>query len=484
MDKQNSLEEIVALKLRDVTLPDEDMMWQDMKRRLEEDKDDRIVPFFLRRGCGIWMLLAGLAVSGGLLYYYSIFFSDNKKDNLLPVTTTDTASHSYQHIPQHADKGKPGTTLVDTFTIEQSLKPQESKKKNLSADTKIDSNEIAIVKQPGPKSVIFSTPGIKKTVPIKKESYYPEAIQEKKLISDTSGTYTTPATGNNNMPPGNAVIKNTNEIVSISSAVLSDSNTRNIIPVAVSTNGSNSLISKEKTKSKNKATPPVSFATGIALWQNLEPGNGAKVQPDAGLPNVPVQTVSSVNESKLLDYIPTVYGRLYKGDKWFLQSEFRFRAPVQTDNITYNKKINTSPFGATTTSKIVTKTYYHQLSFTGNYFILPNWSLGAGMIGNKFSRAVTIEEVRQGVTTGSPRDTIISLKKFGVLKADTNFVKSFLQARVETQFRWKKLSLGVNYTFGIQPYLKYMLPGGIPQQEKNNSFNVFLRYEIWESKEK
>jgi hypothetical protein len=106
------------------------------------------------------------------------------------------------------------------------------------------------------------------------------------------------------------------------------------------------------------------------------------------------------------------------------------------------------------------------------------------MIGNKFSRAVTIEEVRQGVTTGSPRDTIISLKKFGVLKADTNFVKSFLQARVETQFRWKKLSLGVNYTFGIQPYLKYMLPGGIPQQEKNNSFNVFLRYEIWESKEK
>ena len=49
-------------------LPDEDMAWKDMKRRLDEDEDDKIVVPPPKRGCGIGALLIGLLLLGGLWF--------------------------------------------------------------------------------------------------------------------------------------------------------------------------------------------------------------------------------------------------------------------------------------------------------------------------------------------------------------------------------------------------------------------------------
>ena len=38
-------EEQLVQQWNDLPLPDEDMAWADMKRRLEEDDDDSIIPF-------------------------------------------------------------------------------------------------------------------------------------------------------------------------------------------------------------------------------------------------------------------------------------------------------------------------------------------------------------------------------------------------------------------------------------------------------
>jgi hypothetical protein len=54
----------------------------------------------------------------------------------------------------------------------------------------------------------------------------------------------------------------------------------------------------------------------------------------------------------------------------------------------------------------------------------------------------------------------------------------------ETQYRWKRFSLGARYSFGLQPYIVFTLPGGTQQRERNKSLQVFLRYEIWKSKAK
>ena len=91
--------------------------------------------------------------------------------------------------------------------------------------------------------------------------------------------------------------------------------------------------------------------------------------------------------------------------------------------------------------------------------------------------------VQRTVSTGI--DTVLSK---GVIlnskKADSNFARSYFQALIETQYRWKRFSLGARYSFGLQPYLKFTLPGGTQQQERNRSLQVFVRYELWKSKAK
>jgi len=40
------------------------------------------------------------------------------------------------------------------------------------------------------------------------------------------------------------------------------------------------------------------------------------------------------------------------------------------------------------------------------------------------------------------------------------------------------------YAIGLEPYIKFELQAGVPQQEKNSSVDIFLRYELWRSKKK
>src|SRR5678816_2731893 len=64
MNKRLPYEERLAEQLKDVSLPDENMAWVDMKRRLEEDDDDRIIPFWLN-GCLLWTLFGILILTMG-----------------------------------------------------------------------------------------------------------------------------------------------------------------------------------------------------------------------------------------------------------------------------------------------------------------------------------------------------------------------------------------------------------------------------------
>jgi len=112
---------------------------------------------------------------------------------------------------------------------------------------------------------------------------------------------------------------------------------------------------------------------------------------------------------------------------------------------------------------------------------LPGLSIGTGITFNKFSTALVQQEVHK---TGriTQTDTLVSSGLVSQKKPDSNFIKSYLQALFETQYQWKRLSAGVRYSFGLQPYLKFTLPGGVRRQEKNSSLELFIRYELWQSR--
>jgi hypothetical protein len=202
------------------------------------------------------------------------------------------------------------------------------------------------------------------------------------------------------------------------------------------------------------------------------------------------QTLTSYSQSgrkgNLSDYIPSIYLRFHKENKWFLQTGFRYGAPQQTKEPIYIQEkfldtVGIRDFTNTTNFKLK-KTFYHQVPLSFNLHITPFLSLGTGVIWNKFSSAVTEREIirTHNVTLA---DTLLS-RSIIRDRGDSLFTNSYLQLLFETQVKWKRLEIGARYSFGIEPYLKFQNPGGQEINEKNSSLQVFVRYLLWRQKRK
>jgi hypothetical protein len=215
-----------------------------------------------------------------------------------------------------------------------------------------------------------------------------------------------------------------------------------------------------------------SFAAGLSLHQQL-PINGQKF--------VPYNLEG--RKGTIADYIPSVYVRAYQKNKWFIQSEFRYGAPQYTKEFVYQQEVDTNLFITTTKSTRLNKTYYNQLPLTFHYHLSKRLSVGTGIMWNKFVSAISSQDVVQhnnitGLDSTSKGTILVSKAK----DSGNVFVKSWFQVVFDAEYKWKKFSFGAKYSIGLQPYIKFELPGAAPTQERNNSLDIFIRYELWRSK--
>ncbi|MEO6230050.1 MAG: hypothetical protein ABJB11_15735 [Ferruginibacter sp.] len=231
-------------------------------------------------------------------------------------------------------------------------------------------------------------------------------------------------------------------------------------------------MNKTDTAINDKKKKQFYVVAGLGMFQLI---------PVAGQKSNPYN--ASDRKNSLGDYIPSVYVRLYKDKKWFIQGEFRYGAPQYTRDVLFSQKgiFDSSAATLKLTNNRVQKTFYHQLPISFHYFLAPGFSLGAGFTFNKFTSAIVQQEVHR-TSPVTLADTLISSGIFTQKKADSNFVSTFLQAQVEMQYNWKRFSAGARYSFGLQPYIKFQLPGGGQSKESNRSLQLFLRYELWQSK--
>ena len=133
------------------------------------------------------------------------------------------------------------------------------------------------------------------------------------------------------------------------------------------------------------------------------------------------------------DYIPFLYVRLHREEKWFIDGGFRYGAPQSVKEVSYNTyssvQIDTLQgqvnITTTTSTSSLKKTFYHQVPISFNYMVRPNLSLGAGLVYSRFYGAVSEEEVR------IKRNQVDSLasKKIVQIPSDTDsfFTKSQIQ---------------------------------------------------------
>jgi hypothetical protein len=441
-------------------LPDEDGAWQDMKKRLDEDDDDRfiVLPPFLQ-GCVGWTLLLALMLGGTLWFFFrdgegekalnnkagqvhqtrnanSPRASEGRVNNQTPVTqtvgvkpvpnATDTASVSKKEISHNGGwaTGQPASLVRERRVADHNL---EEKAYSVF---KVGKKKLPVNRKDAPADVAQVIEG-------------PENNKEPQGMRDTVRNEVS------QLPLPTDSVTRQPDTASHKSAV-ADS-VKNTPP------------KKEDPKKKYR------LGLGIALQQQV-PFDGQEWTPYN----------YRGRKGSLADYIPSVYLRLYSERKWFVQSEFKYGAPQYTKEFVYSKEIKTDTFGIrSSTSYRLKKTYYHQLPLSFNVYIKPSWSVGTGVVYNRFYGAVSDREVRMG-TAASP-DTLVS-KELVLDKNESLFRSTNLQWLLETQYRWKRWSVGGRFTEGLQPYIEYVDEQGRAQNERNHSLQMFIRYELWNSK--
>lgn len=475
MSERLPYEEQLAQKLAGIPLPDEDQAWEDMRRRLEKDDDDRIIPFWLR-GCASWgLMLLLLTLSGWWLL---------SRRNEQPMRSPASVSRHQQpaaHTPERdvVDKIFPGGDSVVALSTEPGPVKMDSGDAaarhrkvhpKVRASGAVDKEGQQTVKNGAYSTRLNKTSHSRlRAIPDKKDRGQvfdkdgPIAINRLKKSDDNV--------------TADSIAENISSRNKTRASVFADttgSSPESVVRASKdSSQGGVKQIEKGITNTDSAKAKTISFSAGLALYQLL-PIEGQKLNP-----------YNSVGrKASLGDYIPGVYFRMYKSEKWFLQAEFRYGAPQYNKELVYQQDNKLDTFGGTNTitSASLKKTFYHQLPVSFHYFLLPNWSIGAGFTWNTFKGAVSEQDVVQRtIVTGS--DTVLSK---GVIltstKADSNFAKSYFQALMESQYKWRRFSLGARYSFGLQPYLKFRLPGQGLREESSRSLQVFIRYQLWKSK--
>jgi len=488
MNEHLPYEDELMKRLDDLPLPGDDVAWEDMKRRLDEDEDRPIIPPVFK-GCGCYgaaLLLLAIAalliIDPAKWFHHKTTDGPIKRDNterkfLLNKTSIDKTASI------HRNDTARGTLLKDK-TI--SLSEKSSTQTTLYTDSLDDKKELAKRRLPNSKGNLIQAKNskaikpsattlndLKNNVGVKKNYHHPNTYKkiQGKFKAIISGAADTDSTNSD------SVDINRPEAHQQADTITKDSVNTNIKAGtsldSMKKKRTDTTANKKKTTIDSLQQKHIYFGAGIAINQLL---------PVAGQKSNPYNVLG--RKSSLADYIPSVYVRMYRDRKWFIQSEFRYGAPQFTKGIVFVQKkvIDSISLTSTTTSKSVKKTFYHQLPVSFNYFIMPGLSVGAGITFNKFNSALVQQDVSKASTTQP--DSLVSSGLVRQKKADSNFVKSYTQAIVEMQYQWKRFSAGARYSFGLQPYLQFTLPGGVKQQEKNTSLQIFIRYELWQSRKK
>jgi hypothetical protein len=467
----------------DFLLPDENLAWADMRRRLDEDREKR--PFaWWRWGCLGWALLGILAIGAGWYFLQSPKQVKEEHTNKGVIPEQQPATGTNNRV----ENGKRPISTVPVG-VQQSDSDASSKKdgqkqgQNKTAGNKQAATSYSLnpVNESG-NSIIQSVNG-------KKQKKTSTTRKNVSFTGNKKGTTSTTTVVQQMSPIDTQktdTVKRAEPVLpqqSLSQTVVKNDTGQVQQQQSIAFQKSPQKTDSVPVKTAKKQDEPIIkdksgfvFSAGAGLHQQI-PLGGQTFTPYS----------SAGRKASLADYIPTIYLRLEKEKKWFLQGEFRYGAPQYTKQFTYRQQLvpdtGANPQYSTLTAYGLKKTFYHQLPLSFHYFIRPDWSIGAGMQWNLFQSAVAERTINRK-NNFTQIDSLVSRSIFKENGPGSLFRKSYWQAVVESQYKWNRLSFGARYAFGLQPYIQFTLPGQASRQERNHALQLFLRYELWRQKGK
>lgn len=499
MNELKRYDQALADKLEYLSMPPEDFAWAEMKKLLEEDDNDPVVvPFFRRPGCLLLGLVTALLLSIGGWFYFKrnavpapvseqVSSGNGKKDTTADNIDSKDSNSTLIKTKDTADTIATTAVLVPSDTIQNRV-TKKVPPTTITASTDQQTSEStgesrAQKKRINGRSAIRITPstageneGGNKRGTKKKPGYSSPGTKTKATVVSTGTGEDENDTSNkaDDITKGKDSVADPGKIKMSIQPGAPDSSTAKITG-----KDSSIIVKKDSLPNKKTPTPPApeedkrekekywQAAAGLSVYQPL---------PLNGEPVVPYNYYG--RKGSLTDYIPSVYFRLYRSRKWFAHIEFRYGAPQSVKPFNYKQVIRDSIQQTFRTVYQLKKTYYHQVPFSLNYYVLPGFSLGASVIYNRFTGAIARQEVfRTGLA-----DTLLSSSVIRDAEAD-KVIRNHFQWGAEAQYQWKRLSVGARYSADINPYIKYNdISTGTSIEKKGKAMNVFLRYDLWRSK--
>ena len=482
-------------QFNDLPMPDAEQSWQKMKQLLDEDNNNRrpVIPVFLKScaGWGFLLLLTGAAA--WFMLDPQKWWTGKNAESENKETKDQITKQEEQHQPS-----KSGTVTGENTT---------SSNKEIESKTNIHKSPSQTgTYNPG---TVENSPG---TLSSTNESSLSSHVIAKKENTKESRRTRNPEMVNSigiDLQTKNQKTKNdeTKKNESLISLVEKEKTNKETDPFPVSgikverpleadTLQSAGKLQVEdsniQTSDESKDSAQILKVDSIVTTEEKKKPKSRKalvVSAGAGMQQqIPLGQQKSVpynyygRKSSFYDYIPSVYVRLEKEKKWFIQGEFRYGAPQSLKEFSYSRqtKLDTA-LSITTTTHRLKKTYYHQFPLSFNYYILPNWSVGAGGIYSRFSGAVTEREVINKNTQTQVETVsreIVNIRHF----TDSFLYKTQVHFLFQTEYHWNRLTFGLRFTSDVQPFIKYTRPDGQVNVEKNQTLQMLVRFRIWQSK--
>ncbi len=469
MDKKQNYNE--QEQFRDHPLPDAGKSWEKMKQLLDDEEDNRkpVVPVFLK-SCAGWgfLLLLTAAVAWFLL---KPGISPDNKISIQPK------ENNAQPVPVNNNKTINENKADLTNPLPSQINPLENnqQQQNVNKETSISQSSSTKTKEAQRNSIQKNYSNIvvrtNSAKPENKSSVSKKELNQKvpnKLIEQEQTI--SQETSLNKKEDQKITDLRIEPAIEIRDSLSKKETVLVKDTIAVKLDSSKVQEKKKIVKSK----PAFLISAGIGMQQQV--------------PFADQKTVTRNyygRTSALSDYIPSLYIRIEKEKKWFVQGEFRYGAPQSLKEFSYNRqtKLDSSSSFITTTSLALKKTYYHQIPFSFNYYVLPNWSVGVGGIYSRFHGAVSETEIRNlniQTQSESVSKKLVNIKHF----TDSFLYKTQMHVLLQTEYHWKRFAFGIRYTRDVQPFIKYIKPDGKINTEKNQTIQLMARFRIWQSQRK
>jgi hypothetical protein len=509
MSEREPYEDIIKGRLNELPIPDENEAWQKMKLLLNDD-DDRIPPPIFFRSCVGWglLLLTGVLIAWLLFHPEKQLLSrkadvseqSRKRNPITQITTQHRGDKNVSGENNHKHADEISTTAASSQNVSSISKPvqetnntrtnqtigndviQESIQSNPKKNNTIKASGV-----PRSRSNKRATGGIISSAATASFALQHESRKRSAGLDPKKRSTTKDLSLQTTTADLHKTIQSPEKNAGKDSGNINPGNFhKDTIHVYDKKKIDSPVVKKPAVDSiATAATPPLKrnyFSIGIGLQQQL---------PIAGQQSSPYNYYG--RKGSLADYFPSIYLRYHKQEKWLLHLEFRYGAPQNVKEVAYVNETSTKfdSTGGTVTSFTTTnistlqKTFYHQVPISFDYFIRPGWSIGGGFMYSRFFSAVSENEshLRNNITQ------VESVNK-KIVQTDTDadsssfFTKSQVQLILNTEYTWKRLSGGIRYAKGLQPFIRYTTSTGEVNAQKNQSVNVFIRFRLWKEDNK